>query len=307
MAVSKTDINPATGKMYAVNPSTGNWDDNYWAQNEARFNAGSSAGSSGSYDIASILAKQQAESEAKLAEQATARTAFNTKLQGEESTFLNKFRTEYPTVLSGLESTLGIPGLREQALGSTQALGDISSLVRTTPQRTTQAARGFDVGAGQLERMTAAEVAKLQPSFETATRGAETTSAALSSALGAYSTKAQEALLPYSTELDLMKDRFAREATGFNTDAENELNTLMKRIETEGTLVAQGMKNQTDITIADINRASALAQKEIENEKFKNAMTYQDLGNRVAILDVNGKEIGSMAKGKLGTIGDDGF
>src|SRR5436190_22792065 len=29
--VSKTDINPATGKAYAVNPSTGNFDDNYWA------------------------------------------------------------------------------------------------------------------------------------------------------------------------------------------------------------------------------------------------------------------------------------
>lgn len=28
---SKTDINPQTGKPYAVNPATGVWDDNYWA------------------------------------------------------------------------------------------------------------------------------------------------------------------------------------------------------------------------------------------------------------------------------------
>lgn len=28
---AKTDINPNTGKAYAVNPSSGNWDDNYWA------------------------------------------------------------------------------------------------------------------------------------------------------------------------------------------------------------------------------------------------------------------------------------
>ena len=27
----KGDINPATGKPYAVNPATGVWDDNYWA------------------------------------------------------------------------------------------------------------------------------------------------------------------------------------------------------------------------------------------------------------------------------------
>lgn len=29
---NKGDINPATGKAYAVNPATGHWDDNYWAQ-----------------------------------------------------------------------------------------------------------------------------------------------------------------------------------------------------------------------------------------------------------------------------------
>lgn len=29
--VQKTDINPATGKAYAVNPASGVWDDNYWA------------------------------------------------------------------------------------------------------------------------------------------------------------------------------------------------------------------------------------------------------------------------------------
>lgn len=28
---SKTDINPQTGKAYAVNPQTGQWDDNYWS------------------------------------------------------------------------------------------------------------------------------------------------------------------------------------------------------------------------------------------------------------------------------------
>lgn len=28
-----TDINPTTGKAYAINPATGNWDDNFFAQN----------------------------------------------------------------------------------------------------------------------------------------------------------------------------------------------------------------------------------------------------------------------------------
>lgn len=32
MIPNKTDINPSTGKAWAVNPSSGVWDDNYWAQ-----------------------------------------------------------------------------------------------------------------------------------------------------------------------------------------------------------------------------------------------------------------------------------
>ncbi len=32
MAIQKTDINPATGQPYAVNPATGVWDDTYWSE-----------------------------------------------------------------------------------------------------------------------------------------------------------------------------------------------------------------------------------------------------------------------------------
>jgi hypothetical protein len=49
----KGDINPATGKAYAVNPATGNWDDNYWAntvepQLRAKYGSTSSGGGGGS-------------------------------------------------------------------------------------------------------------------------------------------------------------------------------------------------------------------------------------------------------------------
>lgn len=55
MGVSASDINPSTGKAYAINPSSGNWDDNYFSKN---FGGASSGGSSGGNDIAS-LAQQQ--------------------------------------------------------------------------------------------------------------------------------------------------------------------------------------------------------------------------------------------------------
>lgn len=45
---SKSDINPSTGKAYAVNPSTGVWDDNYFAtQVEPKFKGSSSSVSGG--------------------------------------------------------------------------------------------------------------------------------------------------------------------------------------------------------------------------------------------------------------------
>jgi hypothetical protein len=50
---SKSDINPATGKAYAVNPSTGNWDDNYWANTVEPALKSANGGASGNYgDIA---------------------------------------------------------------------------------------------------------------------------------------------------------------------------------------------------------------------------------------------------------------
>lgn len=59
---SKQDINPATGKPYAVNPSTGVWDDNYWSNTvepQLKQAAGSSGGNFG--DIAANALKMYQE------------------------------------------------------------------------------------------------------------------------------------------------------------------------------------------------------------------------------------------------------
>jgi len=54
---SKTDINPATGKMYAINPATGNFDDNYWATVVEPYlrGGGGSVGSTGSNPVDQLL------------------------------------------------------------------------------------------------------------------------------------------------------------------------------------------------------------------------------------------------------------
>lgn len=60
---TKTDINPNTGKMYAVNPATGQWDDNYWAnvvepQLKGTSFDGSSGGGTSADELLSPVQKQ---------------------------------------------------------------------------------------------------------------------------------------------------------------------------------------------------------------------------------------------------------
>jgi len=54
----KGDINPATGKAYAVNPATGQWDDNYWANTVEPQLKGLSGGGGGNIDYGAIAREQ---------------------------------------------------------------------------------------------------------------------------------------------------------------------------------------------------------------------------------------------------------
>lgn len=224
------------------------------------------------------------------------RGAFMGRLKGEEEAFLGKFRGEFPSVISGLETQLGLPKLRETATSAVGALGDVSRLVEATPERTTQAARGFDVGANQLERMIAAETAKLAPTYRGATTAAQEALTAAQLGESQFGTRASLALKPYETEINLMKDRFAREATGFNADVESQFNLLLQKIQQEGAR-----------DLATISQATQLAQLEENKRQFEEGVNTVDLGNRVVVVDRSGKELGSFAKGQLSKLGEDGW
>lgn len=58
----KSSINPATGKAYAVNPATGQWDDNYWANVvEPQLKASASGAPGGDSSSSAIDAMKQAQ------------------------------------------------------------------------------------------------------------------------------------------------------------------------------------------------------------------------------------------------------
>lgn len=221
------------------------------------------------------------------------RTAFNERASQTTSDFLGRFKTEFPQVLTGLETSLNLPQLRETATGAVGALGDISNIVKSTPARTTQAAKGFDVSSSQLERQIAAETGKLQPVYQEATSAAQQALTAAQLGESAFGTRAQLALKPFETEIGLLKDQLSREATGFNIDVQGRLDTLLQQIETEGAM-----------NIATIQEATKLAELEAKKDQFESSINSVDLGNRVVLLDSNGQEVGSFPKGKLSTLGE---
>ena len=211
--------------------------------------------------------------------QAGQRQAFNLKLRGEEESFLGRFRQDFPQVLTGIEEQLGLPGLRQEAFTSAGELRDI-------PQVQKQATAGFDVTANQLARIISAEREKKAPIAQEAVRQAQFGEEE-------FGRRAQRELVPFETEISFMKDRFAREASGFDADADRQLNLLLQQIQQEGAT-----------NIATIQQATQLAQLEESKRQFEEGISTIDLGNRVALLDIDGNEIGSFDKKKLG--GDTG-
>ena len=172
------------------------------------------------------------------------RAAFNQRLRGEEEAFLGKFRSEFPTILTGIEEQLGLPTLRGEAFGALESFKDI-------PGVQTQAARGLDIGSNQLERIIAAEQTQRQP-------GVQDLLSSLQFGEEEFGRRAERELVPFETEIGFLKDRFARESTGFNQDAENSLNVLLQKMQNEGAL-----------SVAELQQASSLAELEESKRQLK--------------------------------------
>ncbi len=106
--MEKTDINPATGKMYAVNPQTGNFDDNYWAQVaepalKAQYGGGASTGATTS-NLSGLTGQGTFGDIVKQALQMT-QTANQPAIQSYQQS-LPEVATKYATQKAGLEAKI---------------------------------------------------------------------------------------------------------------------------------------------------------------------------------------------------------
>lgn len=202
--------------------------------------------------------------------------------QARESEFVNRFRTEVPSIQQALRSELGIDRLTQNVQSAAKTASDVQGMVSAVAPTQQTIAKQVGISAPRLQQRISSKTAELAPTLESAVRGLSTAQSALESGLGTYSTDLASRLTPLTTEASMLSDSLAREMTGFTTQMKNELDITLEKLKQKGTL-----------DLAELQKAQALAEKEKE---YENQRATLNLGNRQVIINpVTGKEISSFA------------
>lgn len=127
-------------------------------------------------------------------------------------------------------------------LGQTNAL---NTRIKTLGGNLDSSGAGGYASGAQVDR---AINTKYMPTYQTAVQNFQTGSTLANQ-------EAQMAVKPYEVEGNLLNDRLAREATGYTTQQQGELDALIAKMQTDAQL-----------TIAEMNRMTALAQ--LEQDKY---------------------------------------
>jgi hypothetical protein len=228
---------------------------------------------------------QQAANKAKAEQQALAE-----KQTAREEDFLTRFRTAIPEARTAIESELGLPALRENALtAGTTARNVQDQFGAITPTQQT-VAKQVGISAPRLQQRISSKTAELAPALSAASSGLSGANAALESGLTTYGTRMGETMKPYETEATVLSESLARELSGFTTVVQGELDAALEKLKQQGTLDLQEMQN-----------LQALAEKE---KDYLNQRSTIDLGNRTALINpYTGQEISSYKQGVKPTIG----
>lgn len=271
--VSGQDINPSTGKAYALNPNRGwVWDDEYFAQNYGgeyeRRNAGRKYGES---DAQAMDRRNREEAERLRAETKVKEDAFMGKLGG------------VPAAFEALRTKIGLPEAEQayRAAGDT-AIGASDYLKSIAPTQQTIAKR-VGISAPRLQQRIGAETMKYQPQVETAASGLASAERGLSSLLGDYSQSSQNIIAPLQIESGFLGESIKNQWDVFKT----QLTSATDRAIAE--LKERGLNDR-----GALDRANELAKIEAT---AKNP-TFQDLGDRMGIY-VGTQLVGTTPKGNL--------
>jgi hypothetical protein len=212
-----------------------------------------------------------------LTELAAKQKAGTQNLLGGQDVQTSDFLKKFQNFLGGQETTsamagrigqeLGLPQLQKTASNLNQALYDVPGVY-------SKATQGFDVNSNQLARLQGAKYAELAPLAQRATSQAQEAGSQVATRMGYETTDRERAMLPYQTEQDFLKDRFARETTLYSQGNQNELDALINKLQM-GVTLSEGEKN----------RANQLSMQEKEYQQAKETQ-----GANTQIIDVGGQK-----------------
>ena len=171
---------------------------------------------------------------------------------------------------------LGIPTLQANAT-------NYRNLLTNLPSTYSKATTGYDVNANQLNRIIGQKSSELSPLVETTERSLAAAQGNLATRMGYEQYDQSKALLPYTTEKEMLADRQARETTLYSQDNQNELNSLIAKINA-GITLSEGEKNRA-ATLA----ASEKAYLSAKENATPNTQVIEQGGKKYLIDSGTGK------------------
>jgi len=208
----------------------------------------------------------------------------NATFLANQSNLANDYLKRYTGAIAGQEgmgamakrlgAELNLPTLQENAY-------NINRTVRELPQTYSAATRGFDVNANQLSRIIGQKTAELTPALTTANEALGNAQNTLTTQLGYGQADNARALLPYQSEQALLSDRLARETTLYSKENENELSTIIAKIQS-GIQISEAEKNRANqLAISELNYKA-------EMEKTKTSSAYSPYNSTWGAYNITG-------------------
>lgn len=201
----------------------------------------------------------------------------------EQGNFLNRYgdaiksQETQSQMADRIGNQYNLPTLSKNAFNAQQAVYD-------APQVTTDAARGSEINQNQLDRQKNYQLQKLAPIAQRAQDQANFAQNTVNTQMG-YATKDQEkALSLFPVEQQMMMDRQARETSLFSSGQEQELNSIIAKMNA-GIQISEGEKNRAQqLAIGEKNynlELQKLAQNQTQFSSSQSQPMSVSPGNKV--------------------------
>lgn len=180
-----------------------------------------------------FAAQQRAESQALLSRQ-------NAEQEGLFSNYetIRRNQEALPTLYNRLQTEAGIPGLSQTAQSYKDEIYKVKDRLDRLGEDVIARTSGYNVSDAQRRRLEASEAEPLQTNLGRLGTGLAPVADMLSSAntsvatqMGLQTEQQERELEPIKLRINAISDRFAREITGFNSDRELQLTSVLDKLE----------------------------------------------------------------------------